>query len=132
MKNLHLLVSLIIITLIIILAAKAQEKQYILNDSPISIELENRISGEVMTLSSPAEIEQILTELKNIKYTSKEVEETWGLGYSITIEYEDLTVNYYFATSTHLFITLNDKSWREYVIEPNENSIYDQLRERFN
>jgi len=54
-----------------------------------------------------------------------------GLGYSITVEYEDLTINYYFATSTHLFITLNDESWREYVIESNENSIYDQLRERF-
>ncbi len=131
-KQVIYLVIISIIIFVILLIKNNQEKQYWLNNTPIFIELENRISGEVLTLSSPTDIEQILNELKNIKYTSKEVEETWGLGYSITIEYEDLIVNYYFATSTHLFITLNDESWREYVIEPNENSIYDQLRERFN
>jgi len=127
----YLVITILIINFVILLVKNNQEKQYWLSDLPLSIELENRISGEVKTLNSPTEIEQILTELKNIKYTSKEAEETWGLGYSITLEYEDLTVNYYFATSTHLFITLNAESWREYVIEPNENSIYDQLRERF-
>lgn len=131
-RILYLFVIIIFIILIMSLVKMNQDDHYWLDDYPISIELENRISGEVLMLNSPSEFQPLLTELKNIKYKKNKAEETWGLGYSITLIYENLNVNYYFATSTHLFITLNDENWREYVIESNENSIYSQLRDRFN
>ncbi|MDH8676957.1 hypothetical protein QE109_02295 [Fusibacter bizertensis] len=130
-KVLFIFIILLVIVLVAILIKKNQDEQYWLNYSPLSVKIENRISGEVKSLKSPSEIEKLLTEIKSIRYTSNKAEETWGLGYSIFIEYEDLIVNYYFATSTHLFIVVNDENWREYIIEPKENSIYLQLKDSF-
>lgn len=121
----------ITIAFIVILIKRNSEEQYWLKEELISMEIENKITGEKKNITTLSEIEQVLSALKSINYTSNKPEETWGLGYSIKIKYDKISVEYYFATSTHLIVSINDKKWREYLIEPNINSIYTQLQNSF-
>ena len=125
------LLLFIVVVIFTIFYINNSNKQFWLNDKPIEVQIENRISGDRRIVSQQIAIDEIISSIKKIECINQKPEETWGLGYSVLIYYDNINIEYYFATSTHLFISKNDVPWREYLIEVQDESVYKKIQEMF-
>lgn len=132
-KRRRYLIPLILIigtlAIVTLFQLKTANNQYWLNQTVIKMTLVNRISEFSIEVKDSNQLSEILSLLKRISFINRKPEETYGLGYSVILRYDNLKVEYYFATPEHMYITINADPFKEFLIDKQiGQQIYDLIQ----